>query len=271
MLFEFGTYDIDVDVEKTRAFYDTARCISEGCSCEGCRNYMAAIDTFPREVKDFFDKLGVDLKCAAELMIPFSEDNGKTLNYWGGFYHICGELLNGYDYNAFEGEGIRNIDKTRFYHITDGFSVGFSNYADLLEDGFPEPVIQIEIEFLHIPWVLDEENPYVEKPRQKPNEFFKKMIEKRRKKEEMVLLLKMYARGEYDTASFCNMFCDFYGFENDARSVFSGKKKAALDDLSSVAERYTNIEEDLIKYPDSYYGEERVKESFETVKKVFNI
>ena len=181
LIVNIGSYELYANVEKTRAFYGNARYINDGCNCPGCRNYMAAVDSFPQEVTDFFSRLGVDLKKPAELMIPISKDNGQTLDYWGGFYHVCGELLNGYDYNVFEGEGIHNINKTSFYHITDNFSVGFSNYVDLLEDGFPEPAIQVEIEFLHIPWMLDEKNPYVEKPSVSSKGFLKSVIKKRRK------------------------------------------------------------------------------------------
>ena len=197
MIFKIGAYDLDVDVEKTRVFYKTARYIGEGCNCAGCRNYNAAVDSFPQEVSDFFCRFGVDLKKPAELMIPFSEDNGKTLKYWRGFYHVCGKLLCGYDYNAFEGEGIYHIDKKRFHHIAEGYYVGFSNYIDLLENDFPVPALQIEIDFSGVPWVLDEKNPYVEnsgvpwildekspfaeKPSRNQKGFFSNMIEKRRK------------------------------------------------------------------------------------------
>ncbi|MBQ7646555.1 MAG: hypothetical protein IJS94_04725 [Clostridia bacterium] len=232
---------------------------------------MAAVDSFPETVKDFFDKLGVDLKKPAELMYPFSETNGETLNYWGGFYHICGELINGYDYNAFEGEGIYHIDNTIFHKITDGFSVGFSNYIDLLEDDFPLPVLQIDICFNNVPWVLNEDNPFVEKPKPDTKGLFTRIIEKRRRKREIVLLLKMYARGEYDTASFCNIFCSLYNYANDARSSFSYRERETLDEFSDIVERFSNYEEDLKEYPRFYYTEEKVKEAFEKVKRILNI
>ncbi len=68
-----------------------------------------------------------------------------------------------------------------FHHIADGYSVGFSNHVDLLEDDFPEPAMQIEIDFFHIPWMLDEENPYTDKLITNKKSFFKRMIVKRKK------------------------------------------------------------------------------------------
>ena len=39
MLFELGHYILDIDIERTRAFYDQAEIITDGCNCQGCRNY----------------------------------------------------------------------------------------------------------------------------------------------------------------------------------------------------------------------------------------
>ena len=271
MIINIGTYELYIDVEKTRDFYDNARFINEGCNCPGCRNYMAAVDSFPQEVIDFFSKLGVDLKKPAELMSPFSEDGGQTLQYWGGFYHICGELLSGDDCNAFEGEGVYHMDKTSFHQIIDGYSVGFSNYIDLPEDGFPEPVAQIDIYFTRIPWVLEEKNPYADNADPDSKRFIKNLFEKRKIKKQILMLLKMYANGEYDTTSFCTVFCNLYFFENDGRSLFFGNKRKVLEDFSTIAERYSNVKGDLIDYPDIYYDEEKVKEAFEIVKREFGI
>ena len=44
MIFEFGYHKIDVDVEKTRAFYEQAELLTEGCECLNCKKYEKAVD-----------------------------------------------------------------------------------------------------------------------------------------------------------------------------------------------------------------------------------
>ena len=62
MIFQFGEYKIDVDVEKTRQFYDRAKTVSEECQCDGCLNFERAVDKLPQNIRDFFSALGVDMK-----------------------------------------------------------------------------------------------------------------------------------------------------------------------------------------------------------------
>ena len=76
MIFEFGHQKVDIDVEKTRQFYHDAYEID--CTCDGCVNFVKAVDTLPTSVKSFFADLGIDLKkamkysCAAKtMMVPF--------------------------------------------------------------------------------------------------------------------------------------------------------------------------------------------------------
>ena len=155
MYFEFDEYKLDIDVEKNKKFYKNAENITDGCSCDGCCNYFFATELFPKEVKDFFDKLGIDCKKATEIMVWCSEDNGKYL-YYGGFYHLCGSILSGEDYWKDDG----TINMPQLYHISDGYSVGFSRQTALLEKDFPHPVIQMEIDFHKVPWVLENINSY---------------------------------------------------------------------------------------------------------------
>ncbi|MBQ7669955.1 MAG: hypothetical protein IJS45_04455 [Clostridia bacterium] len=90
-------------------------------------------------------------------------------------------------------------------------------------------------------------------------------------KEQLLLLLRMYADGKYDTASFCDQFCVLYFFENNGRSLFFGEERRVLDAFATVVERYTNLEEDLQKYPDVYVGNDKVSEAFEFVKSAFRL
>ena len=155
MILEIGTYTLDIDIEKNKLFYKNAAQITDGCSCDGCCNYMIATEIFPKEVKDFFDNLGIDSKKAAEIITWCSENNAKSM-FYGGFYHLCGELLSGN--NCWKDSGEMNEDE--LYSIVEGYSVGFSSEVSLPEDNFPFPIIQMEINFHNVPWLLKKENHY---------------------------------------------------------------------------------------------------------------
>lgn len=62
MIFQFGEYKIDVDVEKTKQFYNRAKTVSEECQCDGCLNFERAVDELSQNIRDFFSALGVDMK-----------------------------------------------------------------------------------------------------------------------------------------------------------------------------------------------------------------
>lgn len=163
MVFTFGKFTIDVDIEKNRAFYQTGEALTVGCNCDGCVNFEKATDSFPESVKAFFQGLGVDPKKPAEAYVNCSEENGKKL-FYGGFYHLCGMILTGDNaWETQEVDGITTIsyiNEDYLYEIADGFNVLFSAAGEaLLEDGFSAPVVTMDFEF-HVPWVLDKENTY---------------------------------------------------------------------------------------------------------------
>ena len=86
MIFQFGEYKIDVDVEKTRQFYDRAKTVSEGCQCDGCLNFERAVDKLPQNIRDFFSALGVDMKKICECYVYCAKDE-NTL-YYGALPHL---------------------------------------------------------------------------------------------------------------------------------------------------------------------------------------
>lgn len=68
LVFQFGEYKIDVDVEKTKQFYNRAKTVSEECQCDGCFNFERAVDELSQNIRDFFSALGVDMKKSANVM-----------------------------------------------------------------------------------------------------------------------------------------------------------------------------------------------------------
>lgn len=158
MNIQFGNYLLDIDVEKTKEFYKTAETITQGCDCSGCCNYEKAKHKFPIEVLHFFDKIGVDITKAAEI-IPYASENDKKSILYGGFYHICGTLLSDTVlWNTTDSECF-HLNEGKMYEVANGYKIGFRSECDLLEDNFPLPAIQMEISFT-CPWVLETENIY---------------------------------------------------------------------------------------------------------------
>lgn len=93
MLFEIGQYKLDIDIAKTKHFYDSADRVSQHCTCDGCLNFERAIDFLSPTVRILFANLGVDMKKVRECYVNCTNKDSTLL--YGGFYHICGTLLDG--------------------------------------------------------------------------------------------------------------------------------------------------------------------------------
>ena len=65
--FVWGGYRLEVDVEATRAYYDSHPGPWITCTCDGCRNFMLAVKMLPQAVRDFFHTLGLDPEKPGEL------------------------------------------------------------------------------------------------------------------------------------------------------------------------------------------------------------
>ena len=156
MIYEHSPYRIDVDVEKTRAFYENATGIT--CNCPGCRNFPRATEQLPQEVQAFFESFGIDIRKPAEYYVFDAVEPGSV--FGGGFWHICGTILEGKDLWIQESPKSRRMDTSYAFDLADDFTVYFTEEIALLEEGFPGPVIQLEF-IGYIPWALEEENPYL--------------------------------------------------------------------------------------------------------------
>mgnify|MGYP001446336723 CR=1 FL=1 len=159
MRFEIGNYTLDVDVERTRRAYRDMPLTSEGCSCVACQNYSEAIGTLPDETRRFFDSLGMEMRKASEVYMLDALDD--FLVEYGGFYHICGEIVTGESPWVLIGENKRamtfHLDKNRMVTVDSRLKVGFRAECDLLPKGFPAPCFQMEIS-AHLPWLLGGES-----------------------------------------------------------------------------------------------------------------
>jgi len=139
---KIGVFEIEYDKMATKKATERLQTTEEGCVCDNCKNYSRAIDRVPEEVIEFLEELGLDYQKAIEV-----HEYGikRGLVSYGGWYHIVGTCLSGTGNN-------RNV-----FQITKDYAVWFKNEADLYVDGFPRPILQMEIMF-NIPWVIEE--PY---------------------------------------------------------------------------------------------------------------
>lgn len=158
----FGQYYLEIDIHKTKAFYKKLENISEGCNCPGCRNFEKAVEVLPDEIKNFFNSIGIDMKKPAEVYVNTVNADGLLL--YGGFFHLCGRILNG-ESAWVKNDGNENAivsywEHSKTYSVSKNFFVSFQEECSLIEDGFPTPVLQMEIE-ANIPWILEETNIYI--------------------------------------------------------------------------------------------------------------
>lgn len=138
MIFDFGTFSVDVDAEKTRKYYtESPRTLTEGCDCILCRNFLAAYDSLDPEIHRFFDSLGVDIRKAAD-MTTMHGDQERNILYYQGLCHVCGRIVDGC---------------SEEYEYLPTFKVFFTTKCALVEKSFPYPVLQMEVD-MKVPWVM---------------------------------------------------------------------------------------------------------------------
>lgn len=144
--FNFEKWKIEADPEATREFYVNFPIITGICDCLYCKNYVEASEDLPDEVLDFFSSLGLNICKSAEIYDIDQKEDG--IYSYGGFYHIAGNLLTDLEFYS--------QPKPKLYTLTEHFKIGFTHLTTLVPDGFPRPVLQMEI-LAEIPWVLQGE------------------------------------------------------------------------------------------------------------------
>lgn len=93
MLFEFGRYIVEVNIEATKAFYNSTRSLStnEACKCDRCQRFPKAILSSSNAVLDFLYRLGIDPTKAGEVFGTSDDD----VDRYYGLYHVVGTLIEG--------------------------------------------------------------------------------------------------------------------------------------------------------------------------------
>ena len=152
---KLGIYELEVDAERTRKFYQQNSGIS--CDCDGCQNFVKAISQLPEPVKAFLDQFGIDPANPAEVSAIYAPSDDTV--FYDGFYHICGTILQGTEPYIQIGEKQFQLDMQYCIELDAESSVFFTNDVHLLDQNFPKPVVQMNV-FFTLPWVLPRPNPY---------------------------------------------------------------------------------------------------------------
>lgn len=85
-------------------------------------------------------------------------------------------------------------------------------------------------------------------------------------KRRLYQLMDMYLGGVINGWTFCDEFYYSYSLEIMDDDL-SDREQFAFSQLSKITYRYTNIQEDLIKYPATYYDDNALKQKIiETIE-----
>ena len=153
MIFDFGNFRVDIDVESTKAFYSKyGKTVLEDCGCINCRNYYEAIPKAPDKVKNFFNSIGIDPQKSPEATWWDTNENG--IAYYSIIFHVVGTIIQSVDIFKPVGDNGYQLTKDNLYEIDKNFKVGFTSNVVLVEKDFPNPCIQLEIE-AYLPWMID--------------------------------------------------------------------------------------------------------------------
>ncbi|UOE93327.1 hypothetical protein [Alkalihalobacillus sp. LMS39] len=143
-----GPWTIEVDVDKTKEYYDKYHLITEDCDCDYCANYVLACERFPSKIKDLFNSLGIDPRKEGEVSEYMLNKDGTHL--YCAFYHIVGRIIDGPKWiPTKKGSEV----STPNFAEHNGVDVSFSEDLALVPEEFPMPTIQFEIQ-MNVPWMI---------------------------------------------------------------------------------------------------------------------
>ncbi len=139
----FYDWIFECDVEATREAYKKETIGgSEGCGCIYCQNFVVLRDkVFQGEILELLESLGVDYRKDAETYEVTLEKNKHLYGLW---FHFIGKI----------------IKKGNSVILNNNLKIDFFEKTDLRFDVFESKnLIQLEIQDIILPWVLEELPP----------------------------------------------------------------------------------------------------------------
>lgn len=126
-----GPWLLNVDIERTRQFYEQFYLITDSCACDSCIHYVEQCATFSEDTKAFFSMLAIDPSKEGEVFVIMENEDGTET--YSAFYHIVGEIVDG---PSSEADWVVHKD----------FTFHFTTKLDLVPEDFPTPIIQVQLE-----------------------------------------------------------------------------------------------------------------------------
>lgn len=173
----FGEWKIQVDVEKTKQYYDAFSVADE--DAQGYRNYAAFCNDLLDEEKAFFESFGIEASCCNVMSIGLTED--KRYPTAGG-YCFAGRFLEKPEEHVMtmdelvENDFVDDRPDPRVYigryHFT--FMDPDSLFARIPE-GTPEGFLYMEFFLEDMPWLLNEKPEMTMFYPPKPWQLFQKL------------------------------------------------------------------------------------------------
>ncbi len=155
MIFHLTNFILDVDVERTRAFYERTDVptTSQGCSCEGCQNFDKAILTVPATVTEFLQSLGIDPQKPIEAYSVTGEREPDGTILYNGWYHVCGKVVQWPKFEQTENRLSYSREDGYRPDPTFRFDIIAVPTVDLAHKQMPTPIIQLDFD-TYLPYLL---------------------------------------------------------------------------------------------------------------------
>ncbi len=155
MFFHLTNFILDVDVERTRAFYKRTDVptTSQGCSCMDCQNFDKAILTIPATVTEFLQSLGIDPQKPVEVFNVTGERESDGTIWYNGWYHVCGKVVQWSKFEQTENHLSYSREDCHRPDPAFRFEVIAVPTVDLARGQMPTPIIQLDFD-THLPYVL---------------------------------------------------------------------------------------------------------------------
>lgn len=153
MIFNFGPYTVDIDIEKTREYYNNLVIPEIYCNM-GYKNYVAIIPHLPVEVKSFYKAIGVDIYKIREVYVNCVNRDGSIC--YGGFYCFYGNVIKNNELSLYEKETLKD---GYAYALTKDYCIEFIEYENVEDSNNTLTNFKIDI-LANMPWILSEANPY---------------------------------------------------------------------------------------------------------------
>jgi len=140
-IFKYRDWVLETEREQTEALYKKISLGgAESCHCGTCKYFVSIRESlYPDEVKNLFEKLGIDITKEVEVCDFGDDETGYIFSWW---FHFIGQIVEGSDCNVPLPSGGSTID---LIQIDEVFSVGFTQNISLPFIKEQQGLIQVEL------------------------------------------------------------------------------------------------------------------------------